>query len=148
MSPEISSIQPNVFPVCNNLCCTAKLKERNRICHHFHLQYLCALLMPQKLRIRSTADGVDPMETLHHYMGNLMNDLVFGKVYQEDDEVWRWLRHLQEEGVKHIGVAGPLNFLSWLRYSVIPDMDPTRILRGSFEDPAFSARRNRTYRFA
>ncbi|XP_014480500.1 PREDICTED: cytochrome P450 306a1 isoform X2 [Dinoponera quadriceps] len=69
-----------------------------------------------KLRSRATVDGIDPLETLHHCMGNLMNDLVFGKVYQEDDEVWRWLRHLQEEGVKHIGVAGPLNFLPFLRF--------------------------------
>lgn len=53
-------------------------------------------------------------------MGNLLNDLVFGKVYEEDDEVWRWLRHLQEEGVKHIGVAGPLNFLPILRYGAHP----------------------------
>lgn len=73
--------------------------------------------MSQKLRRRATADGVDPLETLHHCMGNLLNDLVFGKVYEEDDEVWKWLRYLQEEGVKHIGVAGPLNFLPFLRYS-------------------------------
>lgn len=45
-----------------------------------------------------------------------MNNLVFGTVYNEDDEIWKWLRDLQEEGVKHIGVAGPLNFLPFLRY--------------------------------
>lgn len=69
-----------------------------------------------KLKVRSTEEGIDPLETLHHCVGNLMNDLVFGKVYEENDEVWKWLRHLQEEGVKHIGVAGPLNFLSFLRF--------------------------------
>ncbi|KAL6263135.1 hypothetical protein P5V15_005936 [Pogonomyrmex californicus] len=60
--------------------------------------------------------GIDPLETLHHCLGNLMNDLVFGKVYENHDEVWKYLRYLQEEGVKHIGVAGPLNFLPFLRF--------------------------------
>ncbi|XP_043499324.1 cytochrome P450 306a1 [Polistes fuscatus] len=69
-----------------------------------------------KLKDRSTEDGFDPNETLHHCVGNLMNDLVFGKTYDEDDRVWTWLRKLQEEGVKHIGVAGPLNFLPFLRF--------------------------------
>ncbi|KAI4500834.1 hypothetical protein M0802_004045 [Mischocyttarus mexicanus] len=69
-----------------------------------------------KLKDRSKVDGFDPNETLHHCVGNLMNDLVFGKTYDEDDPVWNWLRNLQEEGVKHIGVAGPLNFLPFLRF--------------------------------
>lgn len=73
-------------------------------------------------------DGIDPLETLHHCVGNMMNDLVFGKVYKEDDEVWKWLRNLQEEGVKHIGVAGPLNFLPFLRYDTIPDRDAAATL--------------------
>ncbi|XP_024945639.1 cytochrome P450 306a1 isoform X2 [Cephus cinctus] len=68
-----------------------------------------------KLSVHSGRQGVDPFETLHHCLGNLMNRIVFGKDYREDDVVWKWLRHLQEEGVKHIGVAGPLNFLPILR---------------------------------
>ncbi|XP_044586495.1 cytochrome P450 306a1 isoform X2 [Cotesia glomerata] len=61
-------------------------------------------------------NGIDPLSILHHCIGNVMNNLVFGTVYDEDDEIWKWLRDLQEEGVKHIGVAGPLNFLPFLRY--------------------------------
>lgn len=58
---------------------------------------------------------MDPLNTLHHSMGNLINSIVFGKTYREEEQVWQWLRQLQEEGVKHIGVAGPLNFLPFLR---------------------------------
>ncbi|XP_034945868.1 cytochrome P450 306a1 isoform X2 [Chelonus insularis] len=67
---------------------------------------------------RSDDNGIEPFDILHHCVGNIMNDLVFGKVYNESDETWKWLRHLQEEGVKHIGVAGPFNFLPFLRYFV------------------------------
>ncbi|XP_046836834.1 cytochrome P450 306a1 isoform X1 [Vespa crabro] len=69
-----------------------------------------------KLEERSTSYGFDPNETLQHCVGNLMNDLVLGKTYQENDFIWAWLRTLQEEGVKRIGVAGPLNFLPFLRF--------------------------------
>lgn len=69
-----------------------------------------------KLRRRTDRHGLDPAETLHHCMGNLINSIVFGRTYEEDDELWKWLRHLQEDGVKHIGIAGPLNFLPFLRF--------------------------------
>ncbi|XP_048504684.1 cytochrome P450 306a1 isoform X2 [Athalia rosae] len=60
--------------------------------------------------------GVDPHHTLLHCMGNVMNSIVFGKVFEEDDKTWKWLQSLQEDGVKHIGIAGPLNFLPFLRW--------------------------------
>ncbi|XP_003400316.2 cytochrome P450 306a1 [Bombus terrestris] len=68
------------------------------------------------LKNRGANGPIDPLNTLHHCMGNLVNSIVFGKTYKEEDEVWKWLRHLQEEGVKEIGVAGPLNFLPFLRF--------------------------------
>ncbi|XP_076377158.1 cytochrome P450 enzyme phantom [Megalopta genalis] len=97
-----------------------------------------------KLGQRSTNGPIDPMDTLHHCIGNLVNDIVFGKTYPEDDGVWKWLRHLQEEGVKHIGVAGPLNFLPLLRFlprfgetirSILDGKEKTHeIYRGILED--------------
>lgn len=69
---------------------------------------------------------------------------MFGKVYEEDDEVWKWLRHLQEEGVKHIGVAGPLNFLPFLRY----DKKVAKTDERSFEDPSRRDLHSARYVFA
>ncbi|XP_051157558.1 cytochrome P450 306a1 isoform X2 [Leptopilina boulardi] len=61
-------------------------------------------------------DGIDPFHILHHCLGNFINDLVFGITYDENDETWMKLQKLQEEGLKYIGVAGPLNFLPFLRH--------------------------------
>lgn len=69
-----------------------------------------------KLGQRSVNGPLDPLDTLHHCMGNLVNSIVFGKTYEENEEIWKWLRHLQEEGVKQIGIAGPLNFFPFLRF--------------------------------
>ena len=45
----------------------------------------------------------------------MLNSLVFGVVYKENDPTWKWLQDLQELGTKHIGVAGPVNFMPFLR---------------------------------
>ncbi|XP_015432310.1 PREDICTED: cytochrome P450 306a1 [Dufourea novaeangliae] len=97
-----------------------------------------------KLEQRSIDGPINPMDTLHHCMGNFINSIVFGKTYEEDEPVWKWLRHLQEEGVKHIGVAGPLNFLPLLRFlprygemirSIVDGKERThRIYRGILDE--------------
>lgn len=45
-----------------------------------------------------------------------MNLIIFGKAWSRQDPTWLWLQSLQEEGIKHIGVAGPLNFLPIFRF--------------------------------
>jgi ecdysteroid 25-hydroxylase len=57
----------------------------------------------------------DSLPQMQHCLGSLVYSLVFGVKYEQDDPLWKWLQHLQEEGTKLIGVAGPLNFLPWLR---------------------------------
>lgn len=49
-------------------------------------------------------------------MGSVLNQLIFGQSWSRDDETWKWQLYLQEEGTKHIGIAGPLNFLPWFKY--------------------------------
>nr|AQM57053.1 cytochrome P450 CYP306A2 [Sogatella furcifera] len=66
----------------------------------------------------SATSGVEFSPFLTHSIGNVMNVIIFGREFAYDDPTWKLLKHLSEEGVKLIGVAGPLNFLPFLR--VIP----------------------------
>ena len=68
--------------------------------------------------LRECCGGVDPGRILLDAVGNLMNELLFGVRMGRDDPTWLWLQELQEKGVALIGVAGPLNFLPFLRYSL------------------------------
>ena len=61
-------------------------------------------------------DSLDMVPKLRHCIGNIINGVVFGKHYSQDDPVWIWLQHLLDEGIKAVAVAGPLNFLPILRF--------------------------------
>ncbi|XP_074029294.1 cytochrome P450 enzyme phantom [Leptinotarsa decemlineata] len=60
--------------------------------------------------------ALDPLEPLRHSLGSAINLFVFGISWSRNDDIWIWLQEIQEEGTKHIGVAGPLNFLPFLRF--------------------------------
>jgi len=61
------------------------------------------------------AEPQDILPVLRHCIGNVLNSLVFGVVYKENDPTWKWLQDLQELGTKHVGIAGPVNFMPFLR---------------------------------
>lgn len=42
--------------------------------------------------------------------------MIFGETYTKDDPTWQWLMNVQETGSKMVGVAGPTNFLPFLRF--------------------------------
>ena len=53
---------------------------------------------------------------LQHFIGSLINEIVFGVHWPIDSPKWLWLQELQEKGTELIGVSGALNFLPILRY--------------------------------
>ncbi|XP_017301257.1 cytochrome P450 18a1-like [Diaphorina citri] len=63
----------------------------------------------------TSGTAVDPHHIFLHTVGNVINDFLFGRTWEENDEKWAWLLSLAEEGIKHVGVAGPVNFLPFLR---------------------------------
>ena len=51
---------------------------------------------------------------MNHDVGNLLNDIVFGRTYDEDDPTWKAIQNAREDGIKMLGVASGLQFLPWL----------------------------------
>lgn len=64
-----------------------------------------------------TSQEINPAHIIMDTVGNVVNDFVFGVTYDWDDATWKHLKHLQEEGVKYIGVGAGANFLPILRLS-------------------------------
>lgn len=52
-------------------------------------------------------------------LGNVINDIIFGYKYPQNDKTWTWFRQIQEEGSLEMGIAGVVNFLPFLRYVIL-----------------------------
>lgn len=60
---------------------------------------------------------INPVNILMDTVGNIVNDFVFGIKYDWNSDTWKYLKHLQDEGIKLIGVNAGANFLPILRYA-------------------------------
>lgn len=67
---------------------------------------------------KNSSKILNPVEILTDTFGNIVNDIVFGVKYEWSSEEWNRIKHLQEEGVKLIGVNAGANFLPILRLGV------------------------------
>lgn len=65
---------------------------------------------------RSSPKEVNPFHVLENTVGNIVNDFLFGLTFDWDDERWKRIKYLQEEGVKLVGVSAGANFLPILRF--------------------------------
>jgi hypothetical protein len=64
---------------------------------------------------RLSSISINPMHILMNTVGNVVNDFLFGIKYEWSSETWNYIKHLQEEGVKLVGVNASANFLPILR---------------------------------
>lgn len=62
-----------------------------------------------------SSQEVNPFHVLENTVGNIVNDFLFGLTFDWDDERWKRIKYLQEEGVKLVGVSAGANFLPILR---------------------------------
>ena len=53
---------------------------------------------------------------MNHDVGNLLNDIVFGRTYEKDDATWNAIQRAREDGIKALAVASGLQFLPWLSW--------------------------------
>lgn len=64
---------------------------------------------------KNTSKILNPAEIITDTFGNIVIDFIFGFKYDWSSEEWKYLKHLQEEGVKLVGVNAGANFLPILR---------------------------------
>lgn len=65
---------------------------------------------------RLSPQEVNPFHVLENTVGNIVNDFLFGLTFDWEDERWKRIKYLQEEGVKLVGVSAGANFLPILRF--------------------------------
>ena len=78
-----------------------------------------SLTMEEMMELYAEKAGteVDPQEILSHVVGNMMNEAIFSRRYDQQDPQWRFLQKLSKEGAERLGALSPVNFLPWLRFA-------------------------------
>ena len=59
---------------------------------------------------------VDPLDTMSHCVGNMMNQAIFSVRYGRRDPTWTYLQRIAKEGAAKLGTLAPVNFLPLLRF--------------------------------
>ena len=77
-----------------------------------------SLTMEEMMELYAQQAGteIDPHEILSHVVGNMMNQAIFSRRYDQADPQWRYLQQLSKEGAERLGNLSPVNFLPWLRF--------------------------------
>ena len=85
---------------------------------------------------------VDPLDTMSHCVGNMMNQAIFSVRYGRRDPTWTYLQRIAKEGAAKLGTLAPVNFLPFLRFLPSVRRNIQTIKWGRHNTHSYSPRNN------